>query len=226
MTSPRLTVHSCVWRCLVAKSFRGKIPFAVTNMPDNLASDSVDPADRPTKYLGIAVIAIIIAVVAMRNLSESGFVEIEERLMLPVAERKVGEIESKFGEIYIGWPLRIVRFESISLVVVPGQQPNSIAWIVFAALTDFAIACWLSRAAIHCFGKYWKVLGIKSTAAMILTPPLTIFLVFLSCNYYFSYAMGIGAGGQSLWKAIEIIHAMCIFSAIFLLIGALTKTAD
>lgn len=193
-------------------------------MPDNLASGSVDAADRPTKFLGIAVIAIIIAAVAMRNLSESGFVEIEERLILPVAERKVGEIESNFGEIYIGWPLRIFRFESISLVVVPGQQPNSIAWIVFAALTDFAIACGLSRAAILCFGRYWKVLGIKSTAAMILTPPTLTLLVFVSCVYL--YYINIGAGGYALWKTIEIIHAVCIFSAIFLLIGALTKTAD
>ncbi len=192
-------------------------------MQDNLASGSIDSTVRPTKFLGITAFAIIIAAVAMRSLSTSGFCEIEERLMLPVAERKVGNIELENGEIYIGWPLRIVRLESISLAVVPGRQPNSVVWIVFAALTDFAIACGLSYAAILCFRKYWKVLRIKSATAMILTPPILTLLVFLSCNYF--YYMGIGAGGYSLWKTTEIIHAMCIFSAIFLLIGTVRKTS-
>lgn len=169
------------------------------------------PSTAPPLSYRLAIVAILLAILFVKNLGWDYLVDLEQRFMSvrTAPDFSVGEI--RYGYYEVGWPLFFtLKYEYAPTLRVGVSKISPWRVILFACL-NFAVGAWLVYATYGYLCECYLALGWRLNGTIFVSVAVILFSLFAKFQGRFEYYNGVGGICGAIVRLSDIMMPALLF---------------
>jgi len=186
--------------------------------------EGISQVAAPPFSYRLAIVAILVAILIVKNLGWGCLVNLEIRLMFvqPAPDPFAGEIVNNFYRM--GWPLSFLSMgEDTSALASAALKISPWKAILFACF-NLAVGAWLIYATYCYLCRCYLTLGWRLNATIMISVVVILFSLFVEIQDGFEYYNGAGAVSGAIVRLSDIMMPALLFCGFLLLFEKLSQT--